>query len=681
MPLQATSGAASYDAFGGGVPVVPNYIEEVFSSYLWTGNSTTGGTQTITNNIDLSTKGGMVWVKGRSAASNHILTDTSRGVGSSSTDNNALSSNLTTEEDLGFIDYDYLSAFNTTGFTVKQGGTTTATRGTNYNAVTYASWTFRKQPKFFDIVTYTGNGTTQNIAHNLGVSPAVVIIKKRSATSNWTVWHRSLTSGNYILLNTTAAQTTSSAVTMFGDNTTTVDPTSTQFTVGQSTQVNENASSHVAYLFAHDAGGFGLTGTDNVISCGSYTGNGTATGPDVNLGYEPQFLLVKNASAVGSWFMWDSMRGITADGSVQNLTANASTAETNSTSAMSINATGFSPRSIVFSGSGSTYIYIAIRRGPMKVPTTGTSVFSPVARAGTGATASITSAGFSPDLVAIKSRDAAYSNAWTDRLRGNGLILFTDATVIDQNYGSTSVNLTSNMGVSLSSETLVNQSGTNYINYLFRRAPSFFDEVCYTGTGVARTISHNLGVAPELIIVKARNDSTNWGVYSKPTTALRYLFLQSNAALQPDTPLSIWNDTEPTASVFSLAGSSATDYTTVNDGAGINYVAYLFATCPAVSKVGSYTGTGTTKQIDCGFTSGARFVLIKRTNSTGDWYVWDSARGIVSGNDPYLILNDNPAEVTNTDYVDTYSAGFEISSTAPAAINANGGSFIFFAVA
>jgi hypothetical protein len=100
-----------------------------------------------------------------------------------------------------------------------------------------------------------------------------------------------------------------------------------------------------------------------------------------------------------------------------------------------------------------------------------------------------------------------------------------------------------------------------------------------------------------------------------------------------------------------------------------------------VSKVGSYTGTATTQQINCNFNTGARFVLIKRTDSTGDWYVWDTARGIIAGNDPYLLLNSTAAEVTSTDYIDTYSAGFELSSTAPAAINASGGTFIFFAVA
>jgi len=73
-------------------------------------------------------------------------------------------------------------------------------------------------------------------------------------------------------------------------------------------------------------------------------------------------------------------------------------------------------------------------------------------------------------------------------------------------------------------------------------------------------------------------------------------------------------------------------------------------------------------------------VLIKRTDSTGSWYVWDVARGISSGNDPYLLLNSTAAEVTNTDYIDAYSAGFEISSTAPAEINASGGSFIFLAI-
>lgn len=72
--------------------------------------------------------------------------------------------------------------------------------------------------------------------------------------------------------------------------------------------------------------------------------------------------------------------------------------------------------------------------------------------------------------------------------------------------------------------------------------------------------------------------------------------------------------------------------------------------------------------------------MIKRTDDVGDWYYWDSTRGIVAGNDPYLLLNSTAAEVTSTDYVDTSAAGFELTSTAPAAINASGGSFVFLAI-
>jgi hypothetical protein len=85
--------------------------------------------------------------------------------------------------------------------------------------------------------------------------------------------------------------------------------------------------------------------------------------------------------------------------------------------------------------------------------------------------------------------------------------------------------------------------------------------------------------------------------------------------------------------------------------------------------------------INCGFAAGARFVLIKRTDSTGDWFVWDTARGMIPANDPYLRLNSTAAEVTSTDYVDTAATGFELTATAPAAINASGGTYIFLAIA
>jgi hypothetical protein len=182
-----------------------------------------------------------------------------------------------------------------------------------------------------------------------------------------------------------------------------------------------------------------------------------------------------------------------------------------------------------------------------------------------------------------------------------------------------------------------------------------------------------LAAVPELIIVKRRSASNSWYIYNSTIGAANALFLNAVNASTADN--AAWNSTSPTNTVFTVNTESAVNFS------GQTYVAYLFATCAGVSKVGSYTGTATTLQVDCGFTAGSRFVLIKRTDSTGDWYVWDSARGIVSGNDSYILLNTTAAEVTNTDYIDTYSAGFEISSTAPAAINASGGTFIFLAIA
>ena len=112
---------------------------------------------------------------------------------------------------------------------------------------------------------------------------------------------------------------------------------------------------------------------------------------------------------------------------------------------------------------------------------------------------------------------------------------------------------------------------------------------------------------------------------------------------------------------------------------GDKYVAYLFASCPGVSKVGSYTGTGATQTINCGFTGGSRLVLIKRTDSTGNWVIWDTSRGMVAGTDPRLELNTTNAE-TNANWVYTTTGGFQIV-TSDANVNASGGSYIYFSVA
>jgi len=648
MPLVQTRGAASAQGFGefAQAAVAANYIEDVFSTFLYEG---TGATQTITNDIDLSGKGGLTWIKGRSGATGHRFTDTVRGATKS------LASNSTDAE---ATESTGLTAFSSTGFTIG------ADADYNTSAATYCSWTFREQEKFFDIVTYTGNGVTtgRTINHNLGSAPGMMILKVIDlAGDDWYVYHRSIPT-TVLALNSTSSTAPTTPATIFGNGSTTVAPTSTQVTIGGT--ANSNGYSYVLYLFAHDAGGFGTAGTDNVISCGSFTtdANGNAT---VNLGYEPQYLMYKSSSAAGSWTILDTMRAFCATNQSSNRLAVQSTSAESAGLGGSPSATGFyGDDANYFAASNTTYIYMAIRR-PMKVPTTGTSVFAPAL---TTDDSVIINAGFPVDQFIYGKRDVAFLGYTEDRLRGSGQTLRTNTTGAEVAQGVTNT-FDNNTGIIPS---LIGAT-TSMIAWMLRRAPGFFDVVCYTGTGSATTQTHNLGVVPELMIVKRRDTTGAWRVYVAPLGNTNFLGLNETAASTASS--SAWNNTTPTSSVF-----------TIGNGANLNasggtYANYLFATCAGVSKVGSYTGNGGTQTINCGFTGGARFVLIKRTDDSSDWYVWDTARGIISGNDPYLLLNSTAAEVTGTDYIDPASSGFELSSTAPADINASSGNFIFLAIA
>ena len=141
---------------------------------------------------------------------------------------------------------------------------------------------------------------------------------------------------------------------------------------------------------------------------------------------------------------------------------------------------------------------------------------------------------------------------------------------------------------------------------------------------------------------------------------------------------SYFNNTAQTSSVLNIGASAATN------NSGSNYIAYLFATVAGVSKVGSYTGTGSSNiTVDCGFSSGARFVLIKRTDASGSWWIADTVRGLVSGNDKLLELNSNAAELTGYNMVEPSSSGFIVNGGANKdnSWNDSGGSYIFYAIA
>jgi len=623
------------------------YVDDVFSAYTYTG---TGSSITVNNGIDLAGKGGLVWVKGRSAVTDHCLIDTARGTGS------YLSTNTTTGNNAEFN-----FTFNSNGFADGSGAAQINSSGT-----TYSSWAFRKSAKFFDFGTFTGDGNVgRAISHALGANIGMVVIKATSATGTWQVIHRGSNGTTDIkygsLENTNALSTSGSDYSAYFNSST--------FTPGI-WSMNASGVSYVWYAFAHD------TSTDGLIQCGTFTSN--ISGLSVSLGWEPQYLLVKNADAVGlPWMIFDVQRGfLNGTSGGKSLQANASTAES-STDWLSPTATGFVLNASQVS-TGVPFIYLAIRR-PNKPPTTGTQVYNAIARTGTGAAATVTGVGFAPDLLISKSRSSAsFINAFADRLRG--LMVALTSTGTNAEYTNTSA-LTSfdQNGFSVGSDGTFgsfNVSGNTYVTHCFKRAPGFMDEVCYTAPGSNTTIAHNLGVAPELWIVKERDSLSAWSVGSTQVPSSSYLVL--NTSDPQATSSGRWNSTYPTSLVFSLGTDGP-----VNSNGG-TYVAYLFATLAGVSKVGKYTGNGTSQTINCGFTSGARFILIKRTDGNPgfcDWYVWDSVRGIVSANDPHLSLNTTTAEVTTDDSVDPDTSGFVVNQVSATNINISAGTYLYLAIA
>ena len=675
LGLTGTGGGLGYLAGGGGAGSL--YVDDVFSTYVYTGS---GSDRTITNGLDLSGEGGMVWTKCRSDNPNNqieFIEGTTRYDMYSDLQNAATITDLTnTGSYSGGIDQ-----FNSNGYRIKNGGANT---NSTYNSRTYVSWSFRKAPGFFDVVRYNGTGSVQNISHNLGSVPGMILIKCTSNSSDWSVYHRSLGATKNCHLNNTSVADTQTGV--FNDT----EPTSTQFTVNFDGDVNGSGQTYVAYLFAHDEQSFGDGNDESIIKCGSYTGNDASGNPNgnlQNLGFEPQWLMIKNTSRDSDpytgWLMFDNMRGTaygkgTSDptGDDEYIYANKSNAGAED-SIVNFTPVGFSVTNSGYNvnTNGDVYIYCAIRR-PHKPPTAGTDVFNAVTRSGVNATITASSGNSRvADMIWTKNRSTGNSPVISARLQGRKA-LDTSGTSPDAGTSwNTRIFWDEQHGVRYAQYDQVNQSGSNYIDYFFTRTPGVFDVVSYqANNNVAFNVNHNLGVAPELVMIKSRESSFDWLVGADALTGWGNYGLKLNDTTGENTASNYFTGA-PTSTQIKLGTSSAGNF-----GTDV-YLAFLFASKPGISKVGYYTGTNAPHNVDCGFTNYARFVMVKRVDDTGDWFLWDSVRGISSGDDPYVALNTSTSEVTNTDYIDPYSAGFSISNSANADLNANGGTYLFLAIA
>jgi len=312
---------------------------------------------------------------------------------------------------------------------------------------------------------------------------------------------------------------------------------------------------------------------------------------------------------------------------------------------------------------------------------------------GTGASQSISSLGFSPDLVWIKGRSGATDHAIYDSVRGTTLDLASNLTSAEttQSQGVTAFN---SNGFTIGTLAKLNTNTSTYVGWSWdagstnstntsgsitstvRVNPQAgFSIVSYTGTGANATVGHGLGVAPKMIIARNRNSSVaqNWQVYHSNLTSASFR-LRLNTTDAQDSVSGIWNSTNPTSSVFSIGTETG-----VNESGKI-FIAYCFAEIEGYSKFGSYTGNASTDGpfVWCGFRP--RWVMSKSATGAYNWHLYDSARDTSNACTNDILPNSSGAEVTGSTYIDILSNGFKVRAS-DIGFNGSGATFIFAAFA
>ena len=631
--MQAAAGA-------GGDPL---YVDDVFSTYLYEGNNST---LAINNGLDLATEGGMIWVKNRDRARDNCIVDTERGIGK------RLETNKTDAQDV-YVTTKNISSFTSTGFTLGQDeGHDEFNRDDDF----YASWSFRKAKGFFDVVEFTqasGTPTNQRISHSLGSAPGMIWMKCTSGTRDWFCYHRSLGKDKYFKLNSTGAA--ANATNGWG----TSEPDATEFGFNANEFGLSTGSTYVAYLFAHDNQSYGENSDQSIIKCGTFNRSGGTT-TDVDVGWQPQFVFATMYEGPSSRGHVDEMRGLYTSQNSRFLRANADNIE-NNTSRKLLAGKGFTQ-----GGDIGNYIYMAIRiaDGYVGKPAElGTDVLA-MDYGSSSSTIPTFDSGFPVNFALLKRPTASSNFLAQSRLSGDHYLL-TNGNQAEVSH-SVFISWDSNVGWAKSWDS-------DRFSWMWKRHAGF-DVVTYTGNSTpGRTVQHNLGKIPEMIWIKCRNVVEDWVVGHKGlnggTTPWEYsLRLNGN---QAETDYPYFNDTAPTSTLFTLNNNGQVNGSTSNE-----YIAMLFASVDGISKVGSYTGNGssTGPTITTGFSP--RLIIIKAASTSGSWFIYDTTRGLASGNDQRLLLNDTSNQVAADD-VDPSSTGFQLKSSWDQ-LNNSGDTYIYY---
>jgi hypothetical protein len=664
----------------------PLHADDVFSTYLY---DATGNNLTVNNGIDLSGEGGLIWTKWRKdgayTVESHALLDTETGFTKLiRADDPAQASNVSS----------YFTA-TSNGYEI----TTPSSLVNHTSGGRYCSWTFRKAPGFFDIVNYTSQSGVTAIDHNLGSVPGCIMVKKLNGGTSWQVYHRYTGAGNEFELDGQDPTRTNGAFP--------TAPTDTQFFISASDNnvFGSVGDQFVAYIFAHDESTFGLNSDKPIIKCGDFTSNGSSIGT-LDIGFEPQWLLVKQYSGGGgSWYIFDQMRGFHTT-SVGNTGAdiNVLRAEDNAGEIdynyLFLNTNGFA-----WDGAnigGHSFIYVAIGRLP-KPPTSAADVFKVYAQTtGTAAQGDV-DYGITADLVLFKKYNSNSNNnlpIWVDRVRGENYRL--DSTSSSPQYTDNgAVDFDRQHGITINSDASNLYSGSfSYRHYVWKRAAKFCDIVTWLGSGSTTTIPHNLQIKPEMIIVKnlTYSSGVNWIVWHDNIGDTLLNLNNSDAWINGGPSSTYGGSGAGTATGAEFIANSTDSVIGVNsafpvNGSGHRYIAYLFASTPGVSKVGSYNGQqgpNVTFSVGLGFIP--KFVMIKAADRAGDWNVFDVERGLTVGGTSAeavaLNTTDNETQTGETGSISVHVGsstphdGFTVhTSTAGTDINESGKKYIYYAIA
>jgi hypothetical protein len=325
--------------------------------------------------------------------------------------------------------------------------------------------------------------------------------------------------------------------------------------------------------------------------------------------------------------------------------------------------------------------------------TTEAEGFSTVTYTGNGGTQGIEGVGFEPDIVWIKSRSFSNNHHLFDSVRGAGKILRPSSTDAESTLNVLSSfdsggftvaetggnNATNDAGSSFvawcwdaGSGSAVSNTDGSITSSVKANTTNGFSIVSYTGNGInGSTIGHGLSSAPEMMIIRNRDRTANWRVYTDTTGNTGGMDLDSSGGFY--TATNMFNSTSPAASVFTVGTSSNTNQS------GEDFIAYMFHSVSGYSSIGSFTGSGSAGNSITGLGFKPAFMMIKRTDAADSWMLFDNTRDPVNPAEKYLFADAADSEATFSSVkVDFDSDGFTLQGGANS-INNSSGTYIYMA--